>query len=63
MHGDVLCDCPKARGIVIYGSSSDDEIKGARGADLIGCGKGKDVVREAQKSDKISDACEKVRRN
>ena len=60
---DVLDDCPKKRGIVIYGSESDDEIKGTNGADLIDCGKGKDVVREAQNADKISDSCEKVKNN
>ncbi len=39
----------------------DDEIKGTKGADLIDCGKGRDVVREAQNTDKISDSCEKVK--
>jgi hypothetical protein len=58
---DVLSDCPRRQGIVIYGSASDDEIKGTKGADLIDCGKGKDVVREAQNTDKISDSCEKVK--
>ena len=58
---DVLSDCPKTQGIVIYGSASDDEIKGTRGADLINCGKGRDVVREAQNTDEISDSCEKVK--
>ena len=58
---DVLDDCPKKTGIVIYGSPSDDEIKGTGGADLIDCGKGKDVVRKAQNTDEISDSCEKVK--
>ncbi len=60
--GEALSDCPKARGIVIFGSSGDDEIKGGKGPDLISCGKGKDIVREAQKSDEIAGSCEKVRR-
>ena len=46
---------------MIYGSPSDDEIKGTGGADLIDCGKGKDVVRKAQNTDEISDSCEKVK--
>jgi hypothetical protein len=51
--------CPKKQGIVIYGSTSDDEIKSTKGADLIDCGRGKDIVREAQDADKISVSCEK----
>lgn len=58
---DDLGDCPRKRGIVIYGSPYDDKIKGTAGGDLIDCGKGKDVVREAQNTDKISDSCEKVK--
>jgi hypothetical protein len=60
---DDLEDCPGKRGVVIYGPASDDEIKATDGPDLIDCGKGEDIVREAQKSDEISDNCEKVRRN
>lgn len=56
-----LDSCPKRQGLVIYGSTSDDEIKSTKGADLIDCGKGKDVVREAQGTDKISSSCEKVK--
>lgn len=57
----VLSECPRRRGIVISGSPSNDEIKGTKGPDLIECGKGRDVVREAQSTDKISTDCEKVK--
>ena len=60
--GEALSDCPKARGIVIFGSPGDDEIESGKGPDLISCGKGEDIVREAQKSDDIAGSCEKVRR-
>jgi len=61
--GAELSDCPKKRGILIFGSPGDDEIESGKGPDQINCGKGKDVVREAQKSDDIAGSCEKVRRD
>jgi hypothetical protein len=60
---ETLGDCPRHRGVQIFGSPTDDEIKGTRGPDVIACGKGKDIVREAQKSDDIAGDCEKVRRS
>ncbi len=60
---DVLAECPRKRGIVIHGSPGDDEIKSTLGPDLISCGKGDDVVREAQNTDKVSGDCERVRRS
>ena len=49
-------------GLPIFGSPGDDEIKSARGADEITCGKGKDTVirKKSDKGDDIANDCEKV---
>jgi hypothetical protein len=60
--GETLSDCPKGRGLEIFGSPGDDEIESTRGEDLIDCGKGRDVVRNVQNADVIAVNCEKVRR-
>ena len=57
-----LTSCPRRRGKRIFGTHKDDEMKGTKGPDAINCGKGRDIVREAQKSDSISGNCEKVKR-
>ncbi len=58
-----LSDCPRRRGLAIFGSPGDDQVKGTRGPDTIDCGKGRDVVRRAQRSDEIANSCEKVKRS
>ena len=57
-----LSDCPKHRGIRIFGSRFDDEIEATKGPDEIACGSGIDIVREVRRSDQVADDCEKVRR-
>ena len=59
---DSLSDCPSRFGIRIFGSDGNDEIKSTAGKDKINCRRGNDIVREAQKVDKIAPNCEKVRR-
>jgi hypothetical protein len=53
--------CPRGRGKEIWGSPSDDVIKATKGPDGINCGRGHDVVLEAQNIDGIADNCEKVK--
>jgi hypothetical protein len=56
-----LSECPKRRGKEIFGSPSDDVIKATKGPDTISCGRGDDIVVEAQSADDIANSCEKVK--
>lgn len=58
-----LSECPRYRGLKIFGSKNDDEIRGTRGSDKINCGRGQDIVRDAQRRDEIASNCERVRRS
>jgi len=57
-----LDNCPSSFGIRIFGTDADDVVRSTFGADKIDCGRGKDVVKNAQRSDDIAKNCEKVKR-